>query len=67
MGMRPGESGDGRNTGDIPRAIHLWMDKQTWGRPNPKHPCIKCKQPMMQSKKDHKQFGCSNCQIIMSL
>jgi len=67
MGMRPGESGEDKNTGDIPRALHLWMDERAWGRPNQKHLCLKCKQPMMQSKTNTKQFGCNNCRLIMSL
>lgn len=67
MGVRPGESGDDRNTGDIPRAVHLWIDERTWGKPHPEHPCLKCKQPMLQSKADSKQFGCKNCHLVMSL
>jgi hypothetical protein len=67
MGIRPEESGDERNTGDNPRAAHLWIEGHQWGNPHAQHTCPKCRQPLLQSKTNDKQFGCKNCQLVMSL
>lgn len=66
MGRLPEESGE-RNTGDNPRASHLFLEGDHWGKSHSGHLCPKCKRPLLQSKTDVKQFGCKNCQLVMSL